>query len=164
MMHDAPSIQARAAPISSCVQVTFVLDLDRTACLHCLRAVRRDIYAWPSWPPSCVRESGPARNVPGPSTDSVLGLKLTMTVGSLQRFSTWPRDNLRNKLPGVSYLHLKGATVDVLVLHSLIMHNSRIASTLGGDQLRPSQKPLHIAYCIMHSIREVIMHYEHMSY
>jgi hypothetical protein len=62
------------------------------------------------------------------------------------------------------YFAIITATVEVLVLHSLIMHNSRIASTLGGDQLRPSQKPLHVAYCIMHGIGEVIMHYEHMSY
>ena len=51
-------------------------------------------------------------------------------------------------------------TVEILIMHIVIMHNSHNALSFRGSRVGIRGKWVNIAYCIMHKVSRSIMHYE----
>ena len=52
------------------------------------------------------------------------------------------------------------STVEILIMHIVIMHNSHNALSFRGSRVGIRGKWVNIAYCIMHGVSGSIMHYE----
>ena len=55
-------------------------------------------------------------------------------------------------------------TVEILIMHIVIMHNSHNALSFRGSRVGIRGKWVNIAYCIMHEVSGSIMHYEDTLY
>ena len=55
-------------------------------------------------------------------------------------------------------------TVEILIMHIVIMHNSHNALSFRGSRVGIRGKWVNIAYCIMHEVSRSIMHYEDTLY
>ena len=55
-------------------------------------------------------------------------------------------------------------TVEILIMHIVIMHNSHNALSFRGSLVGIRGKWVNIAYCIMHEVSRSIMHYEDTLY
>ena len=51
-------------------------------------------------------------------------------------------------------------TVEILIMHIVIMHNSHNALSFRASRVGIRGKWVNIAYCIMHEVSGSIMHYE----
>ena len=58
----------------------------------------------------------------------------------------------------------KSFTVEILIMHIVIMHNSHNALSFRGSRVGIRGKWVNIAYCIMHEVSRSIMHYEDTLY
>ena len=56
------------------------------------------------------------------------------------------------------------STVEILIMHIVIMHNSHNALSFRGSRVGIRGKWVNIAYCIMHEVSGSIMHYEDTLY
>ena len=56
------------------------------------------------------------------------------------------------------------STVEILITHIVIMHNSHNALSFRGSRVGIRGKWVNIAYCIMHEVSGSIMHYEDTLY
>ena len=62
------------------------------------------------------------------------------------------------------YFKLQINTVEILIMHIVIMHNSHNALSFRGSRVGIRGKWVNIAYCIMHEVSGSIMHYEDTLY
>ena len=88
--------------------------------------------------------------------DQVLGIHKNKVQGAEESDLLVGPNTNRNIAPTRKYAY----TVEILIMHIVIMHNSHNALSFRGSRVGIRGKWVNIAYCIMHEGSRSIMHYE----